>query len=69
MFYINTFPSLYVYQSIIKHFSLQIAQADVGGPIPKVVWAPSEYGDVLASCSYDGAVSIWEEVVLEGDKH
>mgnify|MGYP002775207877 FL=1 len=52
-----------------KHFSLQIAQADVGGPIPKVVWAPSEYGDVLASCSYDGAVSIWEEVVLEGDIH
>uniref|UniRef100_A0A0D6R557 Anaphase-promoting complex subunit 4 WD40 domain-containing protein n=1 Tax=Araucaria cunninghamii TaxID=56994 RepID=A0A0D6R557_ARACU len=32
------------------------------GSIVKVVWAPPEYGDVIAACSMDGTVSIWEEV-------
>jgi nucleoporin SEH1 len=26
----------------------------------KLAWAPSEYGDILASCSYDRTVIIWE---------
>lgn len=33
-----------------------------GSPIVKVVWAPSEFGFVLASCTADGSVSLWEEL-------
>ncbi|CAM6091967.1 unnamed protein product [Calypogeia fissa] len=32
------------------------------GVVLKLVWAPSEYGDVLACCSTDGVISVWEEV-------
>ncbi|MCO5584442.1 hypothetical protein L7F22_038369 [Adiantum nelumboides] len=41
--------------------------AGVGGCCPKVTWAPSEYGDVVASCSADGAIFFWEEVILDGE--
>ncbi|KAI5060108.1 hypothetical protein GOP47_0024528 [Adiantum capillus-veneris] len=41
--------------------------AGVGGFCPKVTWAPSEYGDVVASCSVDGVISLWEEVILDGE--
>ncbi|KAL3687587.1 hypothetical protein R1sor_013896 [Riccia sorocarpa] len=30
--------------------------------VAKLVWAPSEYGDVIACCSKDGTMSIWEEI-------
>lgn len=43
-------------------------KAAVGGPTPKVIWAPPEYGDMLASCSANGAISVWEEVVVEGER-
>lgn len=32
------------------------------GAVVKLVWAPSEYGDVLACCSPDGEISVWEEI-------
>lgn len=32
------------------------------GSIVKVVWAPPEYGDVVAACCMDGTISLWEEV-------
>lgn len=38
------------------------------GPVLKVVWAPPEFGDIVASCSVDGSVSLWEEV-QEGKFH
>lgn len=31
-------------------------------PILKVVWAPPEFGFVLATCTADGCVSLWEEL-------
>ena len=34
------------------------------GSVWKVAWAHPEFGQVIASCSYDRTVSIWEE--LEG---
>jgi len=35
------------------------------GSMVKIVWAPPEYGDVIASCSMDGTISLWEEVEPE----
>ncbi|KAF6140921.1 hypothetical protein GIB67_042334 [Kingdonia uniflora] len=34
--------------------------------IVKVVWVPPEYGDAVACICGDGTVSIWEEVVQDG---
>lgn len=34
--------------------------------IVKVVWAPPEYGDVVACICADGSLLLWEEVV-EGE--
>ncbi|XP_024375130.1 protein SEH1 [Physcomitrium patens] len=31
-------------------------------PILKVVWAPPEFGHLLATCATDGSVSLWEEI-------
>lgn len=31
------------------------------GPVWKVVWGHPEFGQVLASCSFDRSVIIWEE--------
>lgn len=41
--------------------------AGVGGCCPRVVWAPVEYGDVVASCSAEGGICVWEEVVADGE--
>ncbi|GAA97492.1 uncharacterized protein L969DRAFT_83794 [Mixia osmundae IAM 14324] len=35
--------------------------AHEGGPVLKVVWAPMEWGAVLATAGCEGAVRIWEE--------
>lgn len=32
-----------------------------GGPVWKVVWAHPEFGQILATCSFDRSVIIWEE--------
>eukprot|EP00249_Psilotum_nudum_P014002 c24614_g1_i1 orf=60-1028(+) len=32
------------------------------GPVVRVVWAPPVFGDVVASCSMDGTISMWEEI-------
>ncbi|KAH9308922.1 hypothetical protein KI387_036833, partial [Taxus chinensis] len=32
------------------------------GSIVKLVWAPPEYGDVIACCCMDGTISLWEEI-------
>lgn len=42
-------------------------QAGVGGSCPRVVWAPVEYGDVVASSSVEGGIRVWEEVVADGE--
>lgn len=42
--------------------------AGVGGCCPKVIWASSEYGDVIATCSANGDIFIWEEVILDGER-
>ena len=31
------------------------------GPIWKVKWAHPDFGDIIATCSYDKIVNIWEE--------
>lgn len=33
----------------------------------KVVWAPPSYGDVIACCSGDGTVWVWEETSEDGE--
>ncbi|KAG0562285.1 hypothetical protein KC19_9G133800 [Ceratodon purpureus] len=37
-------------------------------PVRKAVWAPSEFGSLLASASTDGSVALWEEY-LSSDHH
>ncbi|VEL40528.1 unnamed protein product [Protopolystoma xenopodis] len=32
------------------------------GPIWRVTWAHPEFGQVIATCSFDRAIVIWEEV-------
>ncbi|BBN12053.1 nucleoporin SEH1 [Marchantia polymorpha subsp. ruderalis] len=32
------------------------------GAVVKLVWGPQEYGDLLACCSRDGTMSVWEEI-------
>ncbi|KAJ2345737.1 GTPase-activating protein S13, partial [Coemansia sp. RSA 2618] len=46
------------------------------GPVWQVAWAHPKFGNVLASCSYDGTVLIWKEtagsgfaVIHKHDKH
>ncbi|VDK67614.1 unnamed protein product [Onchocerca ochengi] len=34
-----------------------------GGPVWKVIWAHPEFGQILATCSFDRSVTIWEETV------
>lgn len=31
------------------------------GPVWQVAWAHPKFGPILASCSYDGSVIIWQE--------
>ena len=31
------------------------------GPVWQVAWAHPKFGSILASCSYDGSVIIWQE--------
>lgn len=31
------------------------------GPVWQVAWGHPKYGNILASCSYDGKVFIWKE--------
>jgi len=41
-----------------------VCQAELeghSGPVWKVAWAHPEFGQVIASCSYDRSVRIWEE--------
>ncbi|PIO56097.1 WD domain, G-beta repeat protein, partial [Teladorsagia circumcincta] len=33
-----------------------------GGAVWRVVWAHPEFGQLLATCSYDRSVHIWEEI-------
>ncbi|VDN02032.1 unnamed protein product [Thelazia callipaeda] len=35
------------------------------GPVWKVVWAHPEFGQILATCSFDRSVTIWEETVRQ----
>eukprot|EP00252_Welwitschia_mirabilis_P011638 TRINITY_DN25961_c0_g1_i1.p1 TRINITY_DN25961_c0_g1~~TRINITY_DN25961_c0_g1_i1.p1 ORF type:complete len:330 (+),score=64.69 TRINITY_DN25961_c0_g1_i1:151-1140(+) len=35
----------------------------------KIVWAPPEYGDVIASCAVDATISLWEEVEDEDNSY
>lgn len=37
------------------------------GSVVKIAWAPPEYGDVIASCSMDGTISLWEEVEADSE--
>ncbi|MFH4977817.1 hypothetical protein AB6A40_004526 [Gnathostoma spinigerum] len=39
-----------------------------GGPVWKVVWAHPEFGQILATCSFDRCVNIWEETVTNLDE-
>uniref|UniRef100_A0A9J2P7R3 Anaphase-promoting complex subunit 4 WD40 domain-containing protein n=1 Tax=Ascaris lumbricoides TaxID=6252 RepID=A0A9J2P7R3_ASCLU len=39
-----------------------------GGPVWKVVWAHPEFGQILATCSFDRSVIIWEETVRAEDE-
>ncbi|KAJ7528857.1 hypothetical protein O6H91_15G023200 [Diphasiastrum complanatum] len=32
------------------------------GPVVKIIWGSPEYGDVVASSSTDGNISLWEEI-------
>ena len=32
-----------------------------GGPVWRVAWAHPSFGDILASCSFDGKVCLWEK--------
>ncbi|GLG97354.1 Protein SEC13 homolog [Gryllus bimaculatus] len=32
-------------------------------PIRRATWAPRKYGTVLATCSCDGTVAVWEEKI------
>jgi WD40 repeat protein len=36
------------------------------GPVWQVAWAHPKYGQILASCSYDGKVLIWKEQTPSG---
>ena len=36
------------------------------GPVWQVAWAHPKFGDILASCSYDGKVIIWKEQLGQG---
>ena len=31
------------------------------GPVWQIAWAHPKFGSILASCSYDGTVIIWQE--------
>ncbi|VDN54887.1 unnamed protein product [Dracunculus medinensis] len=39
------------------------------GPIWKVIWAHPEFGQILATCSFDRSIIIWEETKLLFAKH
>ena len=36
------------------------------GPVWQVAWAHPKFGQILASCSYDGKVIIWKEQLGQG---
>ena len=36
------------------------------GPVWQVAWAHPKFGQILASCSYDGKVIIWKEQQGQG---
>jgi len=38
------------------------------GPVWRVTWAHPEFGQVLASCSFDHAVCVWEEAEAVDDR-
>nr|AXS78259.1 Nucleoporin seh1-A [Anisakis simplex] len=39
-----------------------------GGPVWRVIWAHPEFGQILATCSFDRSVIIWEETVRSEDE-
>ena len=44
----------YLKNYFLLHFSHE-------GPVWQVAWAHPKFGSILASCSYDGTVIIWQE--------
>ncbi|KAM7258652.1 hypothetical protein ACFE04_014393 [Oxalis oulophora] len=42
------------------------AKVDESG-IVKIIWVPPEYGDAVACISRDGTLSLWEEIVEDGN--
>ncbi|KAJ1362009.1 hypothetical protein KIN20_021415 [Parelaphostrongylus tenuis] len=50
-----------------KPFDFDVTHRDLihqvhGGAVWRVVWAHPEFGQLLATCSYDRSVHIWEEI-------
>ncbi|XP_024533469.1 protein SEH1 [Selaginella moellendorffii] len=41
-------------------------KAHEGSSIVKLCWGPMEFGDIVASCSKDGSVCVWEEINENG---
>jgi len=37
------------------------------GSVWKVTWAHPEFGQVLATCSFDRTAAVWEEIVSDGN--
>jgi hypothetical protein len=68
-------PSLMLSISHKKFLFLQFSSSSSSptqahlGSVWRVVWAHPEFGQLLATCSFDNSAVVWEEVVEGGRKN
>lgn len=56
----TNFAYRHTYANIL-YICVDLKEKGHTGPVWKVVWGHPEYGQILASCSFDRSVIIWEE--------
>ena len=56
-----TFALLCVYMKLACLCTLYYTSQTHSGSVWRVTWAHPEYGQVLATCSFDRTVGVWEE--------
>lgn len=55
--------NVFILQTTVFFFILQTHS----GSVWRVTWAHPEFGQVLASCSFDRTAAVWEEIVGESN--